>query len=501
MKLVLAMVKHETNTFSPLVTDFARFEAWGLYTGQAAIDAYAKTNMPLGVYLNLAKEYGAEVVLPMAAEAMPSGPVTADAYKRLTDPILEAVRAGCDGCLLDLHGAMAVEGLEDGEGTLLENIRKIAPDLPIAVTLDLHCNLTPKMVNNCTALIGYKTYPHVDMDVVAGQVGRVVMDYLAGKRARPAMALRQLPLLSQTLCQGTDDEPMKSAIQACLDEEAKGLPCASVFGGFAMADITDAGTTVITVGNDQRQADAAADAIAAKVWDKRDLHIYQHRDLGETVAKAKREGGKTLGGPVILLDHADNCGSGGTQDVMMVIAEVLKQGLEDVAVGAVWDPAAVEAMQKAGVGATVTLDLGGKSDMPSLKLKGKPLKVTGKVKTLTDGEWVVRGPMYTGYKVMMGPTAVLEVEGRMQIVVVSRHHEPWDTGVFRSVGIEPEHKKFLLLKSRIHYRAGFAPLAKATFTLDGEGVTTSDNSIIPYKNVRRPIYPLDKINDWQDATK
>lgn len=497
MKLVLAMMKHETNTFSPIVTDWARFEAWGMYTGQAAIDAYAKTNMPLGVYLKLAREYGAEVVLPMAAEAMPGGLVTADAYKRLCDPILEAVKAGCDGCLLDLHGAMVAEGTEDGEGTLLERIRQIAPDLPIAVTLDLHCNLTAKMVQNCTGLIGYKTYPHVDMDVVAEQVGRAVMEFIAGKRPKPAMALRQLPLLSQTLCQGTDDEPMKSAIQACRDEEAKGLPAASVFGGFAMADIRDAGTTVITIGNDQAQADAAADAIAAKVWDKRDLHIYQHRDLTETVAKAK----KIANGPVILLDHADNCGSGGTQDVMMVIEEVLKQGLEDVAVGAVWDPEAVQIMQAAGVGATVTLELGGKSDMPSLKLKGKPLKLTGRVRTITDGEWIVRGPMYNGYKVMMGPTAVLEVEGRMQIVVVSRHHEPWDTGVFRSVGIEPEHKRYLLLKSRIHYRAGFAPLAKATFTLDGEGVTTSDNRIIPYKNVRRPIYPLDKINDWQDAAK
>lgn len=493
MKLVLAMVKHETNTFSPVVTDFARFEAWGLYTGQAAIEAYARTNMPLGVYLNLAKEFGAEVVLPMAAEAMPGGKVTKDAWERLTDPILEAVKAGCDGCLLDLHGAMVVEGLEDGEGTLLEQIRQIAPDLPIAVTLDLHCNLTPKMVANCTALIGYKTYPHVDMDVVAQQVGRVVLEFMVGKRGKPAMALRQLPLLSQTLCQGTDDEPMKSAIQACKDEEAKGLPCASVFGGFAMADIKDAGTTVITVGDDQAQADAAADRIAAGVWDKRDIHIYQHRDLAETVAKAK----KLKDGPVILLDHADNCGSGGTQDVMMVIAEVLKQGLEDVAVGAVWDPAAVQLMQKAGVGATVTLELGGKSDMPALKLKGKPLTLTGKVRTLTDGEWIVRGPMYTGYKVMMGPTAVLEVDGRMQIVVVSRHHEPWDTGVFTSVGIDPQHKRYLLLKSRIHYRAGFAPLAKATFTLDGEGVTTSDNRILDYVNLRRPMYPLDKINDWQ----
>jgi len=490
MKLVLAMMKHETNTFSPIVTDWARFEAWGLYTGQAAIDAYAKTNMPLGVYLQLAKEYGAEVELPMAAEAMPGGLVTADAYQRLTDPILEAVAKGCDGCLLDLHGAMVAESTDDGEGTLLEKIRQIAPDLPIAVTLDLHCNLTPKMVQNCTGLIGYKTYPHVDMDVVARQVGRVVMEVIAGKRPKPAMALRQLPLLSQTLCQGTDDEPMKSAIQACREEEARGLPAATVFGGFAMADIKDAGATVITIGNDQKQADEAADRIAAAVWDKRDQHIYRHRDLKETVAKAKQ----ITDGPVILLDHADNCGSGGTQDVMTVIDEVLRQGLEDVAVGAVWDPQAVQIMQKAGVGATVTLELGGKSDMPSLKLKGKPLKVTGKVRTITDGEWIVRGPMYNGYKVMMGPTAVLEVDGRMQIVVVSRHHEPWDTGVFTSVGIDPRHKRYLLLKSRIHYRAGFAPLAKATFTLDGEGVTTSDNSILDYKKVRRPIYPLDRIN-------
>lgn len=492
MKLVLAMMKHETNTFSPIVTDWARFESWGLYTGQAAIDAYGKTNMPLGVYLKLAKEYGAEVVLPMAAEAMPGGLVTADAYRRMAEPILAAVKAGCDGCLLDLHGAMVVEGTEDGEGTLLEQIRAIAPDLPIAVTLDLHCNLTPKMVGNCTALIGYKTYPHVDMDVVAERVGRVVMDVIAGKRKAPAMALRQLPLLSQTLCQGTDDEPMKSAIAACREEEAAGLPAASVFGGFAMADIRDAGTTVITVGDDQAQANAAADRIAAKVWDKRDLHIYQHRDLAESVAKAKQ----ITDGPVILLDHADNCGSGGTQDVMKVIAEVLRQGLEDVAVGAVWDPEAVQAMQKAGIGATVTLELGGKSDIPALGLRGKPLKLTGRVRTITDGEWIVRGPMYNGFKVMMGPTAVLEVDGRMQIVVVSRHHEPWDTGVFRSVGIDPEHKRYLLLKSRIHYRAGFAPLARATFTLDGEGATTSDNSTLKYERLRRPIYPLDRINDW-----
>jgi microcystin degradation protein MlrC len=497
MKLVLAMMKHETNTFSPIVTDAARFAARGLHRGQAAIDAYANTRLPLAVYLQLAKEYGADVVVPMAADASPGGLVTAETYEQIVTPILDAVKAGCDGCLLDLHGAMVTETSQDGEGTLLERIRQLAPDLPIAVTLDLHCNLTQKMVDNCTALIGYKTYPHVDMHVVAEHVGRIVLEYMTGTRPKPVMAWRQLPLLSQTLAQGTDDEPMRSIIAAARAEEVAGVPAVTVFGGFALADVRDAGTSVITVGDDAAQAEAAAERIAGMAWARRDVFVYRHRDLSETVAEAKHAG--ALGGPIVLLDHADNCGSGGTQDVMKVIGEVLRQGLDDVAVGAVWDPRAVEVMQQAGVGATVTLELGGKSAMPALGLAGTPLTLTGTVCALTDGEWIVRGPMYHGVTVRMGPTAVLDVDGRMQIVVVSRHHEPWDVGVFTSVGIDPAAKRFLLLKSRIHYRAGFAPLAKATFTLDGEGVTTSDNNVLHYQNVRRPVYPLDPLTDWTNG--
>jgi microcystin degradation protein MlrC len=195
----------------------------------------------------------------------------------------------------------------------------------------------------------------------------------------------------------------------------------------------------------------------------------------------------------LLLDHADNVGSGGTEDVMTVIEEVLRQGLEDVAVAAVCDPAAAAAMEKAGVGSTVTLRLGGRTDMPSIGERGAPLEVTGRVRTLSDGEWVVRGPMYTGVTVRMGPSAVLDT-GKVQIVVVSRHHEPWDQGVFTSLGIDPKTKRFLLLKSRIHYRAGFAPIASATVTCDGIGVTTSNNDLLRFDKVRRPIYPLDRLN-------
>ena len=489
MRLVIAMMKHETNTFSPIVTDFARFRDWGAHFGVDARRAYEGTGMPMAAYIDLAKTAGAEIVTPVAAEAMPSGPVTADAYRRLTDPILEAVAKGCDGALLDLHGAMVSEATPDGEGTLLKEIRRIDPDLPIAVTCDLHCNLTRDMVENCTALIGYKTYPHVDMYEVGRQVGRIVLDAMAGK-VRPQMAWGNVPLLSQTLKQGTDDEPMRTLIGMCRGIEAEGALAATVFGGFPMADMPDAGTSaiVVTDGN-ATLARNFCDRLLQAAWDRREAFVYQHEPLEQAVARAKA----LTDGPVILLDHADNCGSGGTQDVMTVIAEVIRQGLEDVAVAAVWDPEAVKAMQKAGVGATVTLRLGGRSDMPAIGETGRPLEVTGRVRAVTDGEWIVRGPMYTGVRVSMGPTAVLDT-GKIQIVVVSRHHEPWDQGVFTSVGIQPQHKRYLLLKSRIHYRAGFGPLARHTITLDGDGVTTSDNSRLDYRRVRRPVYPLDRIN-------
>ena len=491
MRVVIAMMKHETNTFSPVPTDWRRFEEWGLYVGRAAARAYRGTAMPMGAYLELAEALGAEIVTPIAAESMPSGPVAEATYERMAGAILAAVAAGCDAVLLDLHGAMVAEHVADGEGELLRRLRAIRPDLPIAVTCDLHANLTGAMVDNCTALIGYKTYPHVDMYQVGRQIGRIVLDAVQGK-CRPVMAWGRIPLLSQTLRQGTDDEPMKSLIAATrAAEAAPGILAATLFGGFPLADIAAAGMSAIVVADgDRGAAEAARDPLLAAAWAARRDFIYDHEPLGQAVARAR----EMTDGPILLLDHADNVGSGGSEDVMTVLGEVIAQELEDVAVAAIWDPAAVAQMARAGVGAEVTLELGGKTDMPALGLAGAPLTVTGRVKVLSDGTWTVHGPMYTGVTVHMGPTAVLDT-GRVEIVVVSRHHEPWDTGVFTSVGIQPARKRYLLLKSRIHYRAGFAPLAKATIPLDGEGVTTSDNRLLDYRNVRRPIFPLDRINE------
>jgi microcystin degradation protein MlrC len=493
MKIVMAMMKHETNTFSPIPTPWERFVDWGAYFGSEVVEVFEKTNMTLGAYIRLARAAGAEIVSPIAAEAMPSGVVAAEAYERISGAILEAVSGGCDAIMLDLHGAMVSETTDDGEGTLLRRIREIAPRTPVCVTLDLHCNLTEAMVRNCDALIGYKTYPHTDMFEVGTRAGEILLRKLRGE-SKPVMAWGHPPMLSQTLRQGTDDEPFRSLVARCREAEDSGeLLAATVFGGFAMADMPDAGPSAVCIAEGHpSRAQAVVDRLVGELWARREEHLYRHEPLAQAVARARA----IEEGPVLLLDHADNCGSGGTQDVMTVIAEVQRQGLEDVVVGGLWDPEAVAKLMQAGVGARVTIPLGGRTEMPSVGLPGRPLEVTGRVKLLSDGEWVVRGPMYHGLAVSMGPTAVLDT-GAMQIVIVSRHHEPWDLGVVTSVGIDPAWKRYVLLKSRIHYRAGFAPIAKHTITLDGDGVTTSDFGQLRYEKLRRPIYPLDPVEKIQ----
>lgn len=495
MRILAAMMKHETNSFSPVPTDMARFEAWGLYRDDAALAAYRGTAMPVSAYFDLAEAHGAEIVCPLIAEAMPSGLVEEETYERLCEWILAPLRAGgIDAVFLDLHGAMTAEHVADGEGELLRRVREIAPDLPLAVTLDMHTNCTAEMVENADAIIGYKTYPHTDMYQVGHQIGAVLWDKIEG-RSDPVMAWGAAPILAQTLRMGTADEPMKSLQEATRREEAApGMLAATVLGGFPMVDVRHAGLSVVTVADgDLALAEAARDRLLARAWEANEALVYRPRRLGATIETA-RAANKA---PAILLDHADNVGSGGTSDVMTVIGAVLAAGLDRVAMAALRDPEAAAAMRAAGEGAEITLDLGGKTGMPALGLAGRPLRLSGRVLGLSDGRWTVAGPMYTGIEVDTGPTAVFETGG-MKIVVTSRHHEPWDSGILTENGIDPAACNYILLKSRIHYRAGFEPVQPdlgAHFTLDGEGVTTSDNSLLSYHNLRRPIYPLDPADE------
>ena len=354
------------------------------------------------------------------------------------------------------------------------------------MALDLHTNLTARMVENCTAMVGYKTYPHVDMYEAGERAGKILIRALDDK-CDPVMAWDNRPLMPHTLCMGTDSGPMAELVERCRAEEAKGLPAATVFGGFPIADIENAGLSCVVVADgDRAAAERLRDALLDEAWAMRADFVYRSPPLEQSVGAAKA----LKKGPILLIDHADNCASGGTQDTTAVLAEIIRQELDGVAVFAICDPQAVARMIEAGVGNEVALSLGGKVDMPAIGRVGEPLEVAGRVRHISDGEFIVRGPMYTGVRAAMGRSAVLDT-GKVEIVVIERNHEPWDLGCFRSVGIEPTHKRYLMLKSRIHYRAGFAPIAKHIVECAGVGVTSSDVSLFDFKKLRRPIYPLD----------
>jgi microcystin degradation protein MlrC len=491
VKFVIAQMQHETNTFSPVATPWEAFGNKGPFLGREAFEATKGTSVPMAAYLDLARREGAEIVTPVAAWANPSGPVNGEAYDHICGLVCDAVRQGCDAVFLDLHGAMVVEGrTDDGEGTLLERIRAIAPDVPIAVSLDLHANLTDRMVHNCNAIVGYKTYPHVD-GYEAGQLaGSILLRHLKGE-IEPVMAWGNRPLLAHTLRQNTAEGAMRDFVDAARAAERGRVLAATSFGGFQLADIHDAGISVVVVADrDREAAQAACDAILDTAWRQKEDFIYRGRPLEESLMAAKRLGDQS-GGPVLLLDHADNCASGATQDTMHVLGAALGMGLAGIAMGPVRDPEAVARMVEAGIGNRVTLPVGGKVDMPAIGRKGEPMQLTGVVRNITDGEYTITGPQFTGMRCYMGRTAVLDT-GPAQVVVTERNQEPWDRGVFESVGIRPERQRYLLLKSRMYYRPVFLPIAKGAVLCDGVGVASSDWTQFTYRKVRRPIYPLDE---------
>jgi microcystin degradation protein MlrC len=493
MRVVIAMMKHETNTFSPVPTPLERFAAGRKEpaTGDAAYEAFKGTGSAIAAFIDLAEKEGAEIVIPIAANAWPSGPVDDRAYRHITDAICDAVAQGCDAVLLDLHGAMVTESLEDGEGALLKRLRALAPKVPIAAAFDMHTNLYPEMIENADVVAGYQTYPHVDVYETGLRAGRALFRMMKGE-ARPTMAWGNRPMLPHVMRQGTDDLPNK-ALQARareMEESGEAL-AATLFVGFPHADIRNAGlSAVVVTDGDMAKAERLRDELLDAAWDAREAFVYRIEKLEASVARAKT----MTEGPVVLLDHYDNCASGGTMDTMTVLGAILDAGLENVAAFAICDPEAVGRMIEAGIGASVTLPLGGKLDMPAIGLRGAPRTVTGRVRLVSDGQFRNRGPMSTGVLMDMGRTVVLDT-GKVEIVVISRHVEPNDLGCLLSLGIDPARKRYLMLKSRVHWRAGFKPIAKAVIECAGTGVCTSDYGQLAFRNVRRPIHPLDLLNE------
>jgi microcystin degradation protein MlrC len=303
------------------------------------------------------------------------------AFNAMADAVCDAVRTGCDAVFLDLHGAMVTESHDDGEGELLSRIRKVAPDLPIAVALDFHANISPVMMAKATVISGYQTYPHIDTYQTGGRCGRLLVRALR-REINPKVVWGKLPMLTHTLCQSPKRQPMKDIMERALEAQRAGLVLdTSVFAGFPMADIPYVGFTVVVVAADNlHAAERLRNELMRMAWERRQDFVYKVEPIADSMARAKR----LEGGPVVLVDHGDNVFSGGTQDVMETVAEALRQGLTDMAVGPIWDPESVMQMVRAGVGNRVTLQLGGKTDMPALGLKGKPLKIEGRVRRITE---------------------------------------------------------------------------------------------------------------------
>ena len=489
MKLLLAQMKHETNTFSPVVTDLARFSRGQAtpYYDIEAYDAFVGTGSALGAFIAAAEAVGAEIDIQIAANAWPSGPVEDDAYEHICARIVERARsAAYDAILLDLHGAMVTRSLDDGEGALLERIRSVAPRTPIGVALDMHTNLYPAMVQNCDVIAGYQTYPHIDLFETGTRAAEVTLRMLRGE-VRPATAWGRRPMLPHVMRQSSLDFPNSELQQRCQAMESEGALVASVFVGFPHADIAGAGlTAVVVTDGDSRKSERYCNELLDFAWEQRRAFVYEPEALDHSLLRAAHIDAS----PVILLDHYDNCASGGTMDTMTVLEGILEAGVDDVAAFAVHDPGAVRQMQETGIGNNINLDLGGKLDMPAIGEPGRPLAVSGRVINLTDGRFTNEGPASKGVRMDMGPTAVLDT-GKVQIVVISRHQEPNDLACLRSVGIEPTTKRYLMLKSRVHFRAGFGELAKHIVECAGTGVCTSDYATLEFKRIPRPVYPLD----------
>jgi microcystin degradation protein MlrC len=488
MRLLLATFKHETNTFSPVATPFERFfkGSAGTLAGAAAIAARTGTGSGIGGFIDVAARYGAQIIVPIVADAWPSGPVDRAAYEKIVEAILLAAEDVFDGILLDLHGAMVVDGIEDGEGELLRRLRLIQPSVPIGVTLDMHANLYPDMVAHATVITGYHTYPHIDIYEAGVRAAEIICKTIQGE-LHPVMSWGNRPMLPHVMRQGTHTGPNRDLQERCKELEKATVLAASLFVGFPHADISNAGLSVV-VCTDARPdvASASCESLLNEAWDRRAEFLFESVPLVDAVKSAVR----CTDYPVVLLDHCDNVASGGTMDTTVVLREVIDQGISNAAFYAIFDPAAVSQAIAAGVGNSVTISLGGKAQLLATGEANPALSVNATVRTISDGRFKLWGPMSAGVEICTGPTVVLDT-GRILIVVASGHMEPFDLNCFYSLGIDVRNMHYVVMKSRVHWRAGFTGLVKQVIECDGVGVTTSDYSKLTFKNVRRPMYPLD----------
>lgn len=483
--VLISGFQHETNTFAPTKAaydNFVRGESSPAMRRGADLLGFRDINIPIGGFVRANDRLGYRLFPVIWAGASPSAHVTEDAFERIAGEILAgAASQHVDAIYLDLHGAMVTEHCDDPEGELLERLRKlVGPNVPIVASLDLHANVTERMLSQADALVAYRTYPHVDMARTGERAADLLHSFLTDSRPRHRLA-RRLPFLIPVNGMCTRVEPAKSVYEMIATLESTSGVSLSFTPGFPAADFPECGGVIWGQGFDERAVNDAVNTLYEQVTGNESAWAAGFLSPDEAVSQAMAASA-TASLPVVISDTQDNPGAGADSNTMGMIRALLRAGATEAAVGLLWDPAAARMAHSAGVGATITIALGGQSGIPG----DQPLLGNFKVFHLSDGKCRYDGPMKNGLWTDLGPVAGLEIEG-VKIAVSSTKSQMLDRNLFRVAGIEPEKMKILVNKSSVHFRADFEPIAHAVLVAKAPGPMAADPADLPWKRLKPGI--------------
>ena len=493
-RILIAGFQHETNTFAPSLADWRAFESGESFPpyrrGAAMQQAMTGVNAPIGGFIDAGRRAGWTLLPSAWGGATPSSYVTTEAFERIAHDIGEDVRAalpnGLDAIYLDLHGAAVAQCADDAEGELLARLRAlVGPDLPIVASLDLHANVTHRMLALADALVAYRSYPHVDM-AATGELAAQLLERRWRAGRREPMAWRRLPFLIPLNAQSTWLEPARAHYEALPLLDRQHGTVLSFCMGFPAADFDECAPMVWGHGEHAAQAVAAlAEAVGEPTQWTQDVP-----EAGEAVRRALSlaEG---AGKPVVIADTQDNPGAGGDSNTTGLLHALLAQGAGrrypgQVALGLLGDPDAARAAHAAGVGAELELALGRAVPTFTGRPSDPPVRGRFKVLALADGACTLTGPMMTGLTVQLGPSACLEIDG-VRIAVVSGKKQLLDRQLLRMVGIQPEAMRLIVCKSSNHFRADFTPIASHVLVAKAAGPMAADPADLPWTRLPAAI--------------
>lgn len=483
---------NESNTFTIKRTGIDDFLASHYFKGDEIPRNFEGTGSEVGGAIEIARARNWTPIYIVAAHAEPNGVVREETRLEITLECLRRLReAGpLDGVFVALHGAMVTETDDDGDCQFLRAVRSVVgPKVPVAITLDLHANVFDELAELAQISVSFRTYPHVDMREVGVRACELLHETMAG-RIQPKLALHRPPmLLGCDDGRTTDDGPMCRLLEIADREAAiPGILNVSINAGFTDADVWASGPSVVVTYDASRVAGEAAEGIGERlseaIWACRN-EWAQPVPLADCIAALKDADPKD--GIVVVADFSDNPGSGAYSDCTALITAMLEAKVTNAAAGALLDPQAVAELADAGVGARVTVTIGGRTDA---KVGGGPLTVTGTVMAVSDGKFVFEGPMFTGLPGTCGQSVCLRVDD-LDIMIVSERMQMLDKNIFRVVGIEPTRKAILAVKSMQHFKGAFGPIAARMIVTDAGGLSSPDLTRRAYVRLRRPVYPLD----------